>query len=81
MNRQILQDQPVTYSEEVFVNVMIQHLHAVYQATKNGLFIRTEGVKRDVRSFFSLPIPKAVWTKAKPLQNRDFAKFIDTALK
>jgi hypothetical protein len=34
-----------------------------------------------VAQFFSLPVPKAVWTDAKPLQNRDFAAFIDDAFK
>jgi hypothetical protein len=38
-------------------------------------------LRRDVRSFFSLPIPKAVWTKTKLLQNQDFAAFIESSLK
>ena len=72
-----LDHQPVTQAEETFVNMVIQHLHAVYQATRNGLVVKPEGVRREVWSFFSLPIPKAVWELVKVLQNDDFAAFVE----
>jgi hypothetical protein len=52
----------------------------VYEALKDELVIKQEGLRRDVRMFFSLPVPKAVWTKTKLLQNQDFAAFIDSSL-
>jgi hypothetical protein len=57
--------EPVTPSEEFFVNMVISHTSSVYEALKNELLTEQEGLRRDVRSFFSLPVPKAVWTKAK----------------
>jgi hypothetical protein len=73
--------KPVSRGEEDFVNMTIQHLSSVYQTMKSDLTFNPEGVERDIREFFSLPVPKAVWRKAKPLQNHDFASFVDSALK
>jgi len=72
---------PVTAAEEFFVNMVISHTSSVYEALKDELLTKQEGLRRDVRSFFSLPVPKAVWTKTKLLQNQDFAVFIESSLK
>jgi len=73
--------QPVTPAEEFFVNMVISHTSSVYEALKDELLIKQERLRRDVKSFFSLPVPKAVWTKTKLLQNQDFAVFIESSLK
>jgi hypothetical protein len=36
-----------------------------------------EGLRQDIRWFFSLPIPKAVWEKIKERQDTKFAKFVE----
>lgn len=73
--------QPVTPAEEFFANMVISHTSSVYEALKDELLNKQEGLRRDVRAFFSLPVPKAVWTKSKLLQNQDFAAFIESSLK
>jgi hypothetical protein len=73
--------QPVTPAEEFFVNMIISHTSSVYEALKDDLLIKQENLRRDVKSFYSLPVPSAVWTKTKLLQNQDFAAFIDSSLK
>lgn len=73
--------QPVTRGENEFVNMAIQQLFAAYQTMQNDLTIKPENIRNDVAEFFSLPVPAAVWRKAKPLQNLDFALFVDSALK
>jgi hypothetical protein len=73
--------QPVTPAEEFFVNMVISHTSSVYEALKDDLLNKQEGLRRDVRSFFSLPVPKAVWIQTKLLQNQDFAAFIESSLK
>jgi hypothetical protein len=35
----------------------------------------------DVREFFSLPLPRAVWEKTKKNRNRRFVRFVERALK
>ena len=76
-----VEKQPVTPAEEFFVHMVISHTSSVYEALKDELLTKQEGLRRDVRSFFSLPVPKAVWTRTKLLQNQDFAAFIESSLK
>lgn len=72
---------PVTPAEEFFVNLIVSHISSVYEALKDELLPQQEGLRRDVEEFFSLPVPKAVWTKTKLLQNHDFAAYLESALK
>ena len=75
-----LSAKPVTNEERLFVNFLILHLNNSYQAIRDGLYHRPEGLSDDIRGFFSLPIPRAVWDKSRALQNRDFTKFVDECL-
>ncbi|HEU6448917.1 MAG TPA: hypothetical protein VFV23_10820 [Verrucomicrobiae bacterium] len=72
--------EPVTLEEEIFIGAVIQQLSTTYEAMKNGLTINPEGVRQDIKSFFPLPIPRAVWAEVKKLQNNDFAEFVDSSL-
>ena len=72
---------PVTKSEELFVDLVISHINSVFYASNDKLVIQWEGWRRDIAQFLSLPVPKAVWSKSKLLQNQDFAAFIDSSLK
>ena len=76
-----LEAKPVSPQEEMLVNMLILHLGTVYRAMKEGMFVELEGLQKDIRRFFALPIPKAVWIKTKLLQNLDFAAFIESSLK
>ena len=71
---------PPTLAEEVFVNHLIQHLSATYRAIQSGLLLRPEKVQRDIRRFFSLPIPLAVWQQQRLLLDEDFARFVEDCL-
>jgi hypothetical protein len=71
---------PVTAEEEMFVAFLILHLSSTLTAMRAGLFQKLEGLQNDVRSFFSLPIPGAVWKKMKPRQEPDFVRFVDRSL-
>ena len=75
-----VKSQPVTPEEEFFINQVIFHVSTFYYATKENLFIAQAGARHDIGDLFSLPIPRAVWSKSKLLQNLDFAAFIDSAL-
>jgi len=70
----------VTDDEEMFVNLLILHLAASYRARKLGLYFQEEGLRMDVKEFFSLPIPKLIWQKARVYQDRDFAAFVDSCM-
>jgi hypothetical protein len=61
--------------------MVISQMSSVYYATKDVLLNQQEGSRRDIAQFLSLPVPNAVWQRTKPLQNQDFAAFIDSCLK
>jgi hypothetical protein len=72
-----LNTKKVSTEEEWFVRLLILHLGSVYHAIKHGMFLKPQGLDADVRTFFSCPIPKAVWEKVRLFQDRDFVKFVE----
>jgi len=70
----------VTAEEEVFVIFLILHLSSSYYAMRSGFFQKPQGLRKDIKLFFSLPIPRAVWEKVKVLQDLRFAKFVERCL-
>ncbi len=75
-----LNEQPISDEEWLFVKLLIFHLDTVHRAMQAGMFVKLEGLHMDVKDFFSLPIPKSVWDKIRPLQDRDFVTFIESSL-
>ena len=72
-----IQHEPMSRQEQMFVNLVIQHLSSAYHAMKDALVLKPDGLRKDIRWFLSLPIPKAVWEKMKSLQNDDFVAFVE----
>ena len=72
---------PISNEEWLFVKMLILHLDTVRRAIKARMFVKIEGLQQDVRELFALPIPRAVWEKIKPFQDRDFVAFIEAVLK
>ena len=59
--------EPLTEAEEIFVTLVIQHLHTVVTAMRDELTINPEGLRRDLRQFLARPIPGVVWNGLKAL--------------
>jgi hypothetical protein len=76
-----LNRHPVSTAEWLFVKLLILHLDSVHRAIKAGLFVSVEGMQRDIEEFFKSPIPKAVWDKLRPLQDKEFVRFIETSMR
>lgn len=70
----------VSKEEELFVHMLILHLSSSYLARKLGMYFQEEGLRMDIKEFFSRPIPKAVWEKSKQFQDRDFVEFVESCL-
>ena len=70
--------QPVTPEEWKFVNFVVLHTSSMYEALKDELVTNQHGLRRDVGTFFSLPIPHAVWERTRLFQNEDFAVFVES---
>lgn len=71
----------ISVGEELFVTTLISHLSTVFRAVKQGEFVKLEGLEKDVREFFALPIPKTVWEKMKPFQDGKFTTFVEYCLR
>lgn len=75
-----LHEEPASEREELFVNTLIVHLSTAFRAMKHAEFVRLEGLGKDVRMFFSLPIPRMMWRKVRPFHDKDFADYIEALL-
>jgi len=73
--------EPISIEEESFVNMHIGQLSTVYRARKQGEFVNLEGLHLDIQGFFSLPIPKAVWEKFRPFQDKGFVLLVENSLR
>lgn len=76
-----LTKKPVTNEEALFVTFLLLHLNATWQAMEEGVFRTRQAVARDIRWFFSRPIPKSVWEKSKAFQDADFVRFVEDSRK
>jgi hypothetical protein len=72
-----LQKEPVTEAEHTFVTLLILHLSSAFHAHDDSLRVNPDGLRKDIESFFSLPIPNAVWTDAVKFQDHDFVRFVE----
>src|SRR5262249_20538494 len=75
-----LDKQPISDAEALHVKLRILHLDSVHRASNMGMFVRVQGLQRDIKDFFSAPIPRAVWEKLKPFQDDDFVVFVENAM-
>lgn len=76
-----LEGCPIKPEEELFIGLLILHLNSAFHAIQDGLYLEPEGMRDDVRQFFSRPMAIAVWNKLKPLQDKRFVKFVESSRK
>lgn len=75
-------NDPVISGEEwLFVKQLILHLDSVHRAMKAGMFVTIDGLRTDVGEFFTAPVPQAVWTKMKKVQDDDFIAFVESCFR
>ena len=69
--------RPITDEERLFVTFLMLHLATNFRAAQAGMFMLPEERHSDISNFLSRPIPKAIWEKLKPLQDREFVEFVE----
>lgn len=75
-----LYTKPVTAEESQFVMLLMFHLHCWYRAIQEKEVSSLDGLEKDIRNFFSRPIPRHVWEDRKSFFDRDFRQFVDELL-
>ena len=72
-----LDQHPLTAKESRFVQFLINHIFLTFRAQHGGLLQAPQHLRDDIRAFFSLPIPRAVWEKVRRYQDDDFRKYME----
>jgi hypothetical protein len=75
-----LAKQHMTDDERMFVNLIILHLTTVLTAVRKGIFPKPAGLDVDIREFFSLPIPNAVWNRMKTFRDQETIRYVEGLL-
>jgi hypothetical protein len=71
---------PPTMEEELFVQMLILHLRTALTARKLRLEPGDENFEVDIRDFFQLKIPRAIWERTRVYQGEELARVIDDAI-
>lgn len=69
--------EPIKPEEELFVKMLILHLNSAFYASRYRELIQPEEVSRDIREFFALTLPRVVWERLRPLQDKEFVRFVE----
>lgn len=72
--------EPISTAEQEFLNLVIVHFHTGWMLAKSGSTNTLETMAADVRTFFSLPIPRSLWEQTKHSRDKAFGRFVDQAL-
>lgn len=70
----------LTAKQRTFVNFVILHLNATFEAARAGALVKVEQIALDAGTFFSLPGPGRIWEENKKYQNARFRDFVDRAI-
>jgi hypothetical protein len=70
----------LTVAEEEFINLAIVHFQTGWRIAVAGGLTTLKELGADVRGFFSLPLPRAVWEKTKNSRNQKFVRFVARSL-
>jgi hypothetical protein len=71
---------PLTPEEDVSMWQIIQQFETGWRMEKILNRGELKNLSKDAASFFSLPLPHAVWEKVKQFRNTKFVLFVDRAL-
>ena len=71
---------PPDVAEEVFINEAFAQYMTSWRIANIGGIITLKELATDVKWFFSLPLPHAVWEKTKVFKNEKFVGFVKRAI-
>ncbi len=75
-----LEKHPVTNEEMIFINLIILHLDTSLSAARSKIFPEFAGQDDDIKWFFSLPTPKAVWESTKEFRDPRIVAHVESVL-
>jgi hypothetical protein len=75
-----LAEKPIKVAEKEFLNLVLVQYQITWCIAEAGGIVTMEELALDVRDFFSLPLPRAVWENVKGVRNPRFVEFVEGAL-
>lgn len=72
-------DQPITWAEEEFLNLVYVHFQAGWELARRGSILKMRTLRSDANYFLKLPIPRSVWAKTTGFRDAEFVRFMDEA--
>ncbi len=75
-----LADGPLTPAEVDFLNLVIVHFSTGWFMACGGAMLTLEALALDVRTFFLLPLPRAVWNRTRAGRDPGFVAFVEACL-
>lgn len=73
-----LENAPIAVPEEEFLRLVILHFHTGWEIGVRDSMMTKEAFRLDVRDFFSLPIPRAVWRNTRKARDPRFVRFVES---
>ena len=72
---------PLTSAEQDFLRLVLVHFYTGFLLARKGALLQMRALKADVRTFFSLPLPRAVWKDARNEMDPKFVDFVEAQTK
>lgn len=72
--------QPVSTSEEEFLNLVIVHFYTGWLLAREAALLRLDVLGTDAGSFFALPLPRWVWAQTRHRRDPQFIRFVERAV-
>lgn len=70
---------PISTVEQEFLNIVIVHFHTGWLFAKDTRFLDDTALTADARTFFSLPLPRAVWDNTRDARDPKFVRLMEKA--
>jgi hypothetical protein len=75
-----LLERRITAAERIFLNLAFVQYETGWNIAKKVDRSDLKPLKSDVRKFFSLPLPQAVWKETKQFRNQRFVRFVEKTM-
>jgi hypothetical protein len=72
--------KPITPAEEATLKVVLVHFELGWRLAKSMDRSDLDPLAKDIREFFSRPLPRAAWQTDKGCHNREFVRFVSRAI-
>ena len=71
----------ITPKERLFTTLLFIHIYTVFRLHKEKLLSMPREWYTDIAEFALLPVPRAVWEDVRRVQDKEFVRFVEDAVR